>query len=95
MDDYAARLNRIETKLDNLVEGQSQAFIAFAGLEEKVVANKQRTDRLEWRLDEYEGDLDSIKGLVGYNSQSTKTAERFIWLLISAIIGAIAYGFRA
>jgi cob(I)alamin adenosyltransferase len=90
MDDQAVRLNRIETKLDKLAE----AMTMIARVDEKLVAGSARVDRLEYRLDEYEGDLDNVKSIVGYNSQSVKIAERFVWILISSIIGLIAYGFR-
>ena len=66
----------------------------IARVDEKLVAGSARVDRLEYRLDEYEGDLDNVKSIVGYNSQSVKIAERFVWILISSIIGLIAYGFR-
>ena len=90
MDDQAVRLNRIEIKLDKLAE----AMTMIARVDEKLVAGSARVDRLEYRLDEYEGDLDNVKSIVGYNSQSVKIAERFVWILISSIIGLIAYGFR-
>jgi len=87
MDDQAARLNRIEVKLDKLTE----AMTMIARVDEKLTAVNSRTDRLEFRLDEYETDLDSIKAIVGYNAQSVKIAERFVWILISSIIGLATY----
>ena len=89
-NNWEARLNRIEVKLDKLSEAMAQ----IASVDEKLSAGKQRIDRLEYRLDEQEADLDSIKGIVGYNSQSAKVAERFVWIMISAIVGVVAYGFR-
>lgn len=90
MDDQAVRLNRIETKLDKLTE----AMAMIARVDEKLVAGSARIDRLEYRLDEYEGDLDSVKSIVGYNSQSAKIAERFAWLMISAVVGVAAYSLK-
>ena len=90
MDDQAARLNRIEVKLDKLTE----AMTMIARVDEKLTAVNARTDRLEYRLDEYETDLDSVKAIVGYNAQSVKIAERFVWILISAIIGLATYYVR-
>lgn len=84
------RLNRIETKLDKLAE----AMTIIARVDEKLTAGSARIDRLEYRLDEYEGDLDNVKSIVGYNSQSVKIAERFVWILISAIVGIVAYGYK-
>lgn len=90
MDDYAVRLNRIETKLDKLTE----AMTMIARVDEKLTAGSARIDRLEYRLDEYEGDLDGVKAIVGYNTQSAKVAERFIWIMISAIVGLATYYVR-
>lgn len=84
------RLNRIENKLDKLAE----ALTMIARVDEKLTAGNARIDRLEYRLDEQEADLDSVKSIVGYNSQSVKIAERFVWILISSIIGLVAYGYR-
>lgn len=89
-NDYSVRLNRIETKLDKLTE----ALTMIARVDEKLTAGSLRVDRLEFRLDEQETDLDNIKGIVGYNSQTAKTAERFVWLLVSALVGIVAYGFK-
>ena len=90
MDDYAVRLNRIETKLDKLAE----AMTMIARVDEKLTAGSARIDRLEYRLDEYEGDLDNVKAIVGYNTQSAKVAERFVWILISSIVGLATYYVR-
>jgi len=90
MDDQAVRLNRIESKLDKLTE----AMAMIARVDEKLTAGAARIDRLEYRLDEQEGDLDKVKGIVGYNSQSVKIAERFVWILVSAIVGIIMYGYK-
>ena len=90
MSDTDVRLNRIETKLDKLAE----AMTMIARVDEKLTAGAARIDRLEFRLDEYEGDLDNVKGIVGYNSQSVKIAERFVWILISSVVGLIVYGYR-
>jgi len=91
MDDQAVRLNRIETKLDKLTE----AMTMIARVDEKLTAGSARIDRLEFRLDEQEEDIDNPKGIVGYNSQSVKIAERFVWILVSAVIGLVMYGYKA
>lgn len=88
--DYSVRLNRIESKLDKLAE----AMTMIARVDEKLVASSARTDRLEYRLDEYETDLDKVKAIVGYNAQSVKIAERFVWILISSLIGLATYYVR-
>ena len=90
MDDQSARLNRIEVKLDKLTEAMSM----IARVDEKLVAGAARIDRLEFRLDEQEADLDKLKTSVSQNTQSVKTAERFVWILVSALVGVIMYGYK-
>jgi uncharacterized coiled-coil protein SlyX len=90
MDDHAVRLNRIETKLDKLTE----AMTMIARVDEKLTAGAARIDRLEYRLDEQEGDIDSIKSVVGHNQQSAKVAERFAWILITALVGFLSFELR-
>ena len=90
MDDQSVRLNRIEAKLDKLTEAMSM----IARVDEKLVAGAARIDRLEFRLDDQENEIDKLKTNVGQNTQSVKTAERFVWLLVSALVGVIMYSFR-
>jgi len=88
--DYSVRLNRIETKLDKLTEAMSM----IARVDEKLVAGAARTDRLEFRLDEQENDIDGLKAIVGHNSQSARIAERFVWILVTALVGFVSFELR-
>lgn len=90
MDDQAVRLNRIETKLDKLTE----AMTMIARVDEKLTAGSARIDRLEFRLDEQEGDLDDLKAVTGHNQQSAKVAERFVWILVTALVGFLSFELR-
>ena len=84
------RLNRIEQKIDKL----SEAVIVIARVEEKLTASNARVDRLEFRTDEQEGQLDALKEVVGYNNQTAKMAERMLWLIVTSVVGVIAYGMK-
>lgn len=90
VDDQSVRLNRIESKLDKLTE----AMTLIARVDEKLSAVNARTDRLEFRLDDQEGDIDELKAVTGHNQQSAKIAERFVWILISSIVGLATYYMR-
>jgi uncharacterized coiled-coil protein SlyX len=90
VDDQAVRLNRIETKLDKLTE----AMTMIARVDEKLTAGSARIDRLEFRLDEQEGDIDGLKAVVGHNQQSAKVAERFVWILVTALVGFLSFQLR-
>ena len=85
-----ARLQRIENKLDKL----SEAFTILARVEEKIMSSNTRIDRLEYRADEAERDVDKIKGIVGYNQQTVRQVERFAWILVSSLVGTIMYFFK-
>ena len=82
-----ARLQRIENKLDKL----SEAFTILARVEEKIMSSNGRIDRLEFRADESERDMDKMKGIVGYNQNTVRVVERFAWLLVSSLIGTVVY----
>ena len=85
-----ARLQRIENKLDKL----SEAFTILARVEEKIMSSNARIDRLEFRADESERDMDKMKGIVGYNQQTVKVVERFAWILVSSLVGTVMYFLR-
>ena len=85
-----ARLQRIENKLDKL----SEAFTILARVEEKIMSSNTRIDRLEYRADEAERDVDKIKGIVGYNQQTVRQVERFAWILVSSLVGTLMYFFK-
>ena len=85
-----ARLQRIENKLDKL----SEAFTILARVEEKIMSSNTRIDRLEFRADEAERDVDKIKGIVGYNQQTVRQVERFAWILVSSLVGTLMYFFK-
>ena len=89
-DTQEARLQRIENKLDKL----SEAFTILARVEEKLMASNGRIDRLEFRADEAERDVDNIKGIVGYNQQTVRQVERFAWILVSSLVGTLMYFFK-
>ena len=81
------RLSRIENKLDKLTE----AVTAIARVEEKIYASTKRIDRLEYRLDVNEGELDNLKGIVTQNSMTVKASERIFWIIFSAFVSLGVY----
>ena len=81
------RLDRIEIKLDKLTE----AVTTIARVEEKIHASTKRIDRLEYRLDVNEGELDNLKSIVAQNSFTVKASERIFWIIFSAIVSLGVY----
>lgn len=88
--DIDGRLDRLEVKIDKL----SEALSMLARVEEKIHSANNRIDRLEYRADEQENDVDKLKATVGYNQQNVKVMERFVWVMISSLVGAVVYYLR-
>jgi len=81
------RLDRIEVKLDKLTE----AVTNIARVEEKIYASTKRIDRLEYRLDVNEGELDGLKNIVAQNSFTVKASERIFWIIFSTVVSLGVY----
>ena len=82
-----ARLDRIEKKID-------ESGVQLARIEERLIASTDRVDRHEFRLDEQETELDSLRNAVVGNSHFVKTGERFMWIVVAALISFIAFSLR-
>ena len=89
MDDLK-RLDRIENKIDKLVE----VVASLARLEERMDAVVQRVDRHGYRLDDQEQHTEVLTEKVNENTSSRNVLERFVWLVIAAIASTVAYMFR-
>lgn len=72
------RLNRIEQKLDRLVD----VVESIARVEEKMAANDGKLNRLEFRMDKMEGDVDEIAKVARDNSGVVKFADKVFWIVI-------------
>ena len=81
------RLGRIENKLDKLTE----AVTAIARVEEKIHASSKRIDRLEYRFDIGENELNNLKDIVAKNSVTVKASERFFWIIFTGIVSLGVY----
>jgi hypothetical protein len=87
---FLTRLDRLEVKLDKLAEAVS----AIVRVEEKVYSSNKRVDRLEYRLDLIEADVDKAKETLSQNSQTVKATERFFWIVVSAAVSMYVYFMR-
>ena len=76
------RLNRIEQKLDKLVD----IVESIARVEEKIVSNDKQTKRLEVRLDKMEEEVVELGKLARQNSGVARFADKFFWLLIGGVV---------
>lgn len=76
------RFDRLETKIDNLTE----AVTAVVRVEEQLLASNKRVDRLEYRTDMLEGELDEVADLAKANSGVARFADKFFWLVIGGLV---------
>lgn len=80
------RLLRIEEKIDKL----SDAMIAIARTEEKLVSMEQKYSAQYDRMNRFSEKLDVIDKVVNDNAQSVYTTNKLFWIAIIAVAGAIA-----
>ncbi len=86
MADTEDRLVRIEQKVDKL----SEALVAMARAEEKLIGLKEDHDRAFERLNRFSAKLDEIEKKVDDNVRTVQTINKLFWIAIVAISGSIA-----
>ena len=84
------RLNRIEQKLDKLVD----IIESIARVEEKIASNDSKSERLEFRLDKLESEMDEVGKIARQNSGVAKFADKFFWLLVGGVISFTVWAAR-
>lgn len=81
-----SRLDRIESKLDQLAE----AMITLARAEEKLAGLKQDHERSFERMNKFSAKLDDIEKKVDDNARVVQVINKLFWVAIVAISGSIA-----
>ena len=89
MDDNQ-RLGRIEGKLDKL----SDAVIALARMEERMVTLFNRMNKYEEKQDELEDKVVDIVNRVSTDGQTLRFAERLFWIAASAAVSYLFWTIR-
>jgi len=79
------RLDRIEEKIDKL----SEAMVLIARTDEKLVAMEQKYSAQYDRMNRFSQKLDDIEKKVTENSQTLTNLGTFVWILVTAIVGAV------
>jgi len=90
MADIENRLNRIESKLDKMVE----TITTIARIEERMSQNKDEHERVWETLQNHTGRIETLERATDSNSFITRRHERVYWLIVTAAIGVIAYWMR-
>lgn len=81
----ADRLNRIEEKIDKL----SEAMIALARAEEKLVAIEKNNHNNFDRMNRFSQKLDDIEKKVDDNARTVSIINKVVYLISVAVIGTI------
>jgi flagellar capping protein FliD len=85
-DQHEKRFDRIEEKLDKL----SEAMVLIARTDEKLVAMEQKYAAQYDRMNRFSNKLDDIDKQLIENSQVIRNLSTFFWILVTAVVGAVA-----
>jgi uncharacterized protein YdcH (DUF465 family) len=85
------RFDRIEEKIDKLTEAITQ----IVRVEEKLLANDKRVDRLEYRTDLLETEIDDVAAIARNNSGVVKFADKFFWLVVGGGVSLVVWVMKA
>lgn len=85
------RFDRIEEKIDKLTEAITQ----IVRVEEKLLANDKRVDRLEYRTDLLEGQIDDVAEVARNNSGVVKFADKAFWLIVGGAVSLVVWLMKA
>ena len=81
------RLDRIEEKLDQMV----QAIIALARAEEKISTlaefNKQQSEQIQSLINR----IDRVEQLVNSNASTVNVINRIFWVILVGLISAVTW----
>jgi anti-sigma-K factor RskA len=85
-DTQAARLDRIEEKIDRL----SDAMIALARAEQKLINIEEKYNSQFERINRFSQKLDCIEGAVNEANRTISVINKFFWIAVVAATSAIA-----
>jgi len=85
-DQHEKRFDRIEEKLDKL----SEAMVLIARTDEKLVSMEQKYAAQYDRMNRFSQKLDDIDKQLTENSQVIRNLGTFFWILVTAVVGAVA-----
>lgn len=81
------RFDRLERKIDKLTD----AVTKIVRVEEQLISNNKRLDRVEERLAKAEDNLVCMTKQVNDNSAIGRFADKLFWVLFSAGVGLVTY----
>ncbi|WP_066015951.1 hypothetical protein [Endozoicomonas atrinae] len=90
MTDLSDRLDRIDVKLDRLSEAVSQ----LARIEERISHQNDNMNQLDSKHSEMEARIRALELQGSSRGVLLAGIERLGWLVVSALIGLVAFFFR-
>ena len=90
MPDLSDRLDRIDIKLDKLSEAISQ----LARIEERISHQNDNMNQVDSKLSDLEARIRTLELQGSSRGVVIGSIERFGWIVISSLIGIVAYFFR-
>lgn len=84
-DTTTKRLDRIETKLDQLTD----AMIAMARAEEKIVGLQEDQQNMFERINRHSEKLDQIQKTVDDNHRTICVINKVFWVVTVTVIGSV------
>lgn len=84
-DTTSNRLDRIESKLDQLTE----AMVAMARAEEKIANLQQDQNNMFERMNKHSTKLDDIEKICNDNHRTITVINKLFWVVTVAVIGSI------
>lgn len=81
----SSRLDRIETKLDQLTD----AMITLARAEEKIIGLQEDHNKMHERLNKHSEKLDDIEKICNDNHRTICVINKLFWVVTVAVIGSI------
>lgn len=84
-----ARLDRIESKVDKLVD----AMISVARAEEKISSLMTDHEKMHERLNRLSAKIDDVQKTVDDNARTVNIVNKLFWAVITAIVIGLATQF--
>mgnify|MGYP003655856642 CR=1 FL=1 len=80
----SVRLDRIETKIDQMAE----AMISIARAEEKILAMEQKYSTQYDRINKLSEKMDIVTTAVAENSRTSASFQKAFWMVFAAVVSA-------
>lgn len=84
-----ARLDRIETKIDQL----SEAMISIARAEEKMIAMEKNAGVASDRLNRHSDKIDELEATIQKMATRQELMMKFMWIIVTAVGGTLGTHF--